>query len=107
MKINHISPDELKEKMSQRERFTLLDVREPEEFEICHITGSILVPLSEFMDHIPDFDPHSAYVITCKHGNRSQKAIEILTKNGFDNLLNLDGGIFKWAKTIERTMELY
>lgn len=102
-----ISPEQLKDKLELRQQMMLLDVREPEEFEICHITGSILVPLSEFVDHVDDFDKNTEYIVICKDGDRSVEAIQILSKNGFLNLSNLEGGIYLWAKTIEKTMELY
>ena len=102
-----ITPQELKEKITLREPLTLLDVREPEEFEICHIDGSILTPFSEISDHLPDFNKDDEYVVICKQGARSEEALKLMKKKGFVNLKNLDGGIMKWAKDIERTMELY
>lgn len=105
--FKQISPEQLKDKLNTKQKMMLLDVREPEEFEICHITGSILVPLSEFNDHVNDFDRDTEYIIICKDGDRSEEAIQILSKNGFSNLSNLEGGIYLWAKTIEKTMELY
>ena len=105
--FKRISPEELKDKISAHEKLKLIDVREPEEFEICHISGSILVPLSEFNDHVSDFDKNAEYIVICKDGDRSVEAIHILSSNGFSNLTNLEGGIYLWAKTIEKTMELY
>ena len=78
-----------------------------EEFEICHIDGSILVPLSEIEEHLEDFDPERDYVIHCKSGNRSLKAIEIMSSKGFSSLRNLEGGITSWADNIETKMEKY
>ncbi len=102
-----ISPEQLNDKIKAKDNLMLLDVREPEEFEICHINGSILVPLSEFTDHVNDFDKNTEYIVVCKDGDRSEEAIQILYKNGFLNLSNLEGGIYMWAKKIEKTMELY
>ena len=107
MKQKAISPQELKEKITEKSQFTLLDVREPEEFEICNIDGSILTPLSEFADHLDDFEKEAEYVLVCKQGSRSEEALEMMKDKGFLNLKNLDGGILKWAQEIERTMELY
>ena len=106
-KLAVISPLQLKKKFEDKEKFILFDVREPEEFEVCHIYGPILVPLSEIQDHLPDFNVNSEYVVVCKKGDRSKNAIDIMKKNGFSNLLNLEGGIINWAKSVERTMELY
>ena len=102
-----ISPHELRDKLKSQERITLLDVREPEEFEICHIDGSILVPLSEFGEHISDFDQQKEYILICKEGKVSNEAATIMSEKGFFNLKGLDGGIINWANSIERTMETY
>ena len=106
-KIEEIDVFSLKRKISERENFILLDVREPEEFEICHIDGSILVPLSELDDHLRDFDLNRDYVVYCKEGDRSLKAINQMSDFGFRNLYNLNGGVLKWAEIIEPTMEFY
>tara|TARA_B100001989_G_C24235821_1_gene314897 strand:- start:241 stop:570 length:330 start_codon:yes stop_codon:yes gene_type:complete len=107
IKTINISPIDLKQKLTNKENFILFDVREPEEFEVCHIDGSILVPLTEINEHLPDFDINFEYVVVCKKGDRSLEAIKIMQKQGFEHLVNLDGGIINWAKTVERTMELY
>ena len=90
----------LKRMLSERDNFVLLDVREPEEFEICHIDGSILVPFSEIDDHLQDLDLSRQYVVYCKEGDRSLKAINLMSQFGFQNLYNLDGGVIKWASKL-------
>ena len=107
IKFNELTPIELKTKLIEDSEFTLIDVREPEEFEVCHINGSILIPLTEITDHLPDFNVKLEYVIVCKEGNRSIEAMKIMRKFGFENLKNLNGGILDWAKKVEQTMELY
>ncbi len=77
--------------ITERDNFILLDVREPEEFEICHIGGSILAPYSEIKDHLKDFDLNRVYVVYCKEGDRSTKVISMMDQLGFQNLYNLDG----------------
>ena len=106
-KVKQVSALELKGMLSEEDNFILLDVREPEEFEICQIEGALLVPLSEFEDHIDDFDPQREYVVHCKSGQRSLKAIEKMKERGFENCLNLEGGIIGWADKVEPTMEKY
>ena len=105
--ISMITPHELRDKLKSQDRITLLDVREPEEFEICHIDGSILVPLSEFGEHITDFDQQKEYILICKEGKISSEAAMIMSEKGFLNLKGLDGGILNWADSVERTMEKY
>lgn len=107
MERYQITSQELKVKLDSNESCRLLDVREPEEFEICHIKGSILIPLSELDDHLHDFDLSREYIVICKSGDRSKDAIQKMEKKGFNDLKELKGGIVSWATTIERTMEMY
>ena len=107
MNYSTIDVFKLKEMISKKDDFMLLDVREPEEFEICNINPSILVPLTEFEDHLQDFDFYRTYVVYCKEGFRSVKAIHKMLDVGFQSLINLDGGILNWGEHIEPLMEIY
>ncbi|RAP29464.1 hypothetical protein DID78_03660 [Candidatus Marinamargulisbacteria bacterium SCGC AG-343-D04] len=107
LKKTEISPNDLKQRIDDKEDFVLMDVREPEEFEICHINGSILVPFSEFEDHLPDFSREREYVLHCKTGDTSEEALSVLKKKGFLSVKTLEGGIMKWAELIEPRMEKY
>ena len=98
---------ELKDMLDEEGNFILIDVREPEEFEICHIDGAVLVPLSEIEEHLEDFDPERQYIVHCKSGKRSEEAIKIMKGKGFGFLKNLEGGILSWADNIEMKMEKY
>ena len=102
-----ISAITLKDMFDNKENFILFDVRQPEEYEICHIEGSILVPLTEIEEHLPDFESDRKYVVHCKEGDRSLEAIDIMSKKGFNDTVNLEGGILSWKQLIEPTMESY
>ena len=106
MAKNTISCEQLKKKLDESEKVILIDVREPEEFELAQIEGSILIPLSEFEDHIDELDKDKSYILHCKKGARSEKAADILKQNGFKDIQLLDGGIVKWAEDIEKTMKV-
>tara|TARA_A100001015_G_scaffold88830_1_gene98791 strand:+ start:675 stop:1019 length:345 start_codon:yes stop_codon:yes gene_type:complete len=105
--IKNVDVFDLSKMITDQDNFILLDVREPEEFEICHIGGSILAPFSEIKDHLKDFDLNRVYVVYCKQGDRSLKVVSLMKDLGFQNLYNLDGGVIKWAQIIEPTMEFY
>jgi len=105
--MEQITVHELKAKLDNKEKFILLDVREPEEFEMCHIQGSILIPLSEFEDHLKDFKKDGVYIVHCKSGERSVEAIQMMQDHGFENCTTVEGGILEWADSIERHMEKY
>jgi sulfur-carrier protein adenylyltransferase/sulfurtransferase len=87
--INAITFDELK-KLSD---YQLIDVREPHEYAIKNLDGE-LMPLSELEKHLPKIRRDKTVVVHCQSGVRSMKAIKMLQeKHGFDNLLNLKGGV--------------
>lgn len=87
--------------------FQLIDVREPHEYEICHISGQ-LIPMSEIPDHLDEISRDKPVVIYCRSGNRSARIVEYLEESeGFSNLYNLTGGIHAWADEIDPEMPKY
>ncbi len=99
-----ISAGELAERLTRRkqgeENFVLVDVREPVEFEIARIPGSVLIPLAGIRDRSALGDlPHDVpLILHCKAGTRSAQALASLHAAGFVDVVHLDGGIDTWAK---------
>ncbi|RYU78279.1 molybdopterin-synthase adenylyltransferase MoeB [Hymenobacter persicinus] len=86
----------------------LLDVREPEEYATCHLPGATLVPLGSLEHSLARIPRHHPVVVYCHRGGRSAQAIARLQHEfGFDNLLNLQGGIQAWAETVDADMPQY
>ncbi len=85
----------------------LLDVREPWEFQTCHIPGSTLLPMREIPARFAEVDPKSELVVICHHGGRSMQVAMFLEKNGYAKVHNLSGGVDAWAKTVDPSMPLY
>jgi adenylyltransferase/sulfurtransferase len=98
---------ELKAKMDRHERFVLVDVREPLEYQICRIPGARLIPLGELPKRANELDPSEEIVVHCKSGVRSAKAVEFLTKAGFGKVKNLQGGILAWSDKIDESVPKY
>jgi len=71
----------------------LLDVREPWEFELARIEGSTLIPRSELERRYTELDPAAETVVVCHRGNRSSYVTQALQRAGFENVLNLEGGL--------------
>ena len=92
-----ISSSELKEKLEKGDKFYIIDLRDPEEFGSDHIPNSILIPLAELEEHLDDFNPSDEFVIHCKMGGKSVKAIESMKEKGFQNVKCLQGGIHGWG----------
>ncbi len=78
------------------EALTILDVRQPKEYEQGHIPGAKLIPLSELTERLDEIDPKKTTVIYCAIGGRSRVASQILVGNGFKDVYNLSGGIKAW-----------
>jgi adenylyltransferase/sulfurtransferase len=94
----------LKAAIDRRDPVWILDVREPQEFGICRIPGSTLIPLGDLpkrlaeLPHGPDAPP---IVVHCKMGGRSAKAVQLLRVEGFTGVKNLTGGILAWIERID------
>ena len=85
----------------------LLDVRQPWEFDVCKIEGSVLIPMSQIPAAIAELDPNRETVVICHHGIRSRSVGRYLEQSGFSNVINLSGGVDEWAKTVDNQMATY
>jgi len=86
---------------------TLLDVREPWEFDICQLERSINIPMSQLPQRHSELDIDSETVVICHHGVRSLQVIQYLQQFDFTELINLDGGLDAWARQIDPDMAVY
>jgi adenylyltransferase/sulfurtransferase len=96
-----------RERAAKGDDLILVDVREPHEYEIVHIDGARLIPLSQLPDRLSELDGHAEIVTQCHHGARSLKALEILKGAGFGRVRSLAGGIDAWAEQVEPGMARY
>lgn len=92
---------------SAEETPLLLDVREANEFEHCHIAGSQLMPMRSIPDHLNELPKDDAIITICHHGVRSQQVAQYLIQQGFSNVTNLTGGVNAWAHEVDNTMPTY
>ncbi len=102
-----ITPTELKALLEQGVKTVILDVRNPEEIAICRIAGSKVIPLPELPARLSELDTGAPYVVHCKSGMRSAKAIGIMQAAGFTHLKNLTGGILAWIKDVDPSLPPY
>ncbi len=91
----------------RNEKPLLLDVREPWEYEICHIDGSISIPMGHIPQQLAQLQGATEIVVICHHGIRSQNVIRFLQQQAVDGLVNLDGGVDAWAREVDLDMPLY
>ncbi len=97
----------LKDWMDAKKKFVLVDVREPQEFEIAAIPGAKLIPLGQLAGRVSELDTADEIVLQCHHGSRSARAQAALAKFGFKKTYNLAGGIDAWATDVEPGMPRY
>ena len=97
----------LKEWQDAKKKFALIDVREPQEFEIAAIPGAKLIPLSQLAARVSELDTADEIVLQCHHGSRSARAQAALAKFGFKKTYNLAGGIDAWATDVDPSMPRY
>ena len=109
--VNQISPEALNTRLGNGDNLFILDVREPHEWEISNLEsiGAVLIPKGQVLDHLDKLDPSREIVVQCRSGARSADIIKELRQNGFQNdkLLNLDGGINRWAKEVDTSLPTY
>jgi len=97
-----ISVRELADMRSAGKAHTVLDVREARELDICRLEGALHVPA-----RTDDLPTNQLLVVICHHGARSQMVVDFLRNAGFDNAVNLDGGIDAWACEVDQSMRRY
>ncbi len=105
--MREVTPVELKAKQDAGEKFVLVDVREPYEYEIARIPGSVLIPLGEIERRADELDADAEIILQCRSGARSAQALGILQSKGFTNLANLKGGVLAWSDTVDPSVPKY
>jgi adenylyltransferase/sulfurtransferase len=102
-----ITPVELKKRLDAGETPFILDVREPNEYQINRIAGSTLIPLGELPRRYQELPRDREIVTQCKMGGRSAKAQDFLKSVGFTNVKNLKGGILEWIDKVDPSQPKY
>jgi len=103
-----ITPEEVKAKIDRRDSFTLLDVREPWEFETARIDNAKLIPMGDVPSRAhQELDPDEDVVVFCHHGVRSMNVTVWLRQQGFEKAQSMRGGIDAWSRKVEAKVPLY
>ena len=102
-----ISAVELKQRLDRGDTLVIVDVREPNEYQINRIPGSVLIPLGEIPRRYAELDQDAELVMQCKMGGRSAKAADYLRSVGFKRVLNLTGGILDWVDKVDPSQPKY
>ncbi|HEV3470762.1 MAG TPA: molybdopterin-synthase adenylyltransferase MoeB [Pyrinomonadaceae bacterium] len=106
--MEEITAAELKQRLDRGDDIQLVDVREPNEYDIARIPGTRLIPLGQVVERRGEIDESRETVVHCKGGVRSARAIEALQRAGFrGRLLNLKGGITAWSNDVDPSVPKY
>jgi adenylyltransferase/sulfurtransferase len=97
---------ELKRRLDAGEGLFILDVREPNEYQIANLGGT-LIPMNDVPRRLAEIDRNREIVVQCKSGGRSQRVAEFLAQSGYSNVKNLAGGIHAWADQIDPKLPKY
>jgi sulfur-carrier protein adenylyltransferase/sulfurtransferase len=107
MTSNEINVLELKERMDRGEAPTIIDVREPHEYQICSIPGAVLIPMRDLPSRVDELDAAAEVVVHCRSGVRSANATLWLRSVGFTRARNLTGGILEWIDKVDPSQPKY
>jgi rhodanese-related sulfurtransferase len=107
--MQHVTAQELAQWLadSTRPAPLLLDVREPAEFQICHISDAVLMPMQSIPGRLTELDEDAEIVCICHHGGRSMQVAAFLERNGFAHVTNLTGGVHAWSQQVDPGMPTY
>src|ERR1051326_4694904 len=106
-RATEITSVELKQRIDRGDKLRIIDVREPNEYQICRIPGTELIPLGDVPKRYKELDPDQEIVVHCKMGGRSAKAADFLRSAGFKRVLNLKGGILDWIDKVDPSQPKY
>ena len=104
--VGVIEPTELARRLAAAP-VRLLDVRTDEEWAIVHLDGAMHIPIAELDQRIEELDPDAPLVVYCKMGGRGARAVRVLLDHGFTHVVNLSGGLDRWADEIDTTIPRY
>jgi len=105
--VKSITVAELKARLDAGQAITIVDVREPHEWEISALEGSLKIPKGQVVARAAEIPKDREVVMQCKTGVRSRDSILMLQKLGYTNLVNLTGGINAWAREIDHSLPVY
>ncbi len=106
--LEEITVTELKRRLDRGDDIQIIDVREPNEYEIARLPGTKLIPLAQVVNRMAEIDPGRETVVHCKAGVRSAKAIAALVSAAFPGrLINLKGGITAWSDEVDASVAKY
>jgi len=107
--VPEITPEELKARLDAGDVPLMVDVRETFERDIADLPehGQLRIPTGHFLQRMGEIDPEREVVVYCRSGGRSEWAAKLLLQKGYENVLNLRGGVLGWGQDVDPTLRAY
>ena len=105
--MTEITVEELQRRHDAGEDLVLLDVREPDEVATASIPWATVVPMREIPARMTEVPRDKPLVVMCHHGGRSERVAQFLEANGYENAINLAGGIDAWSVSVDPAVPRY
>jgi molybdopterin/thiamine biosynthesis adenylyltransferase/rhodanese-related sulfurtransferase len=104
-----ITAAQLKEMLDRGDDIFLVDVREPNEYEIVSIPGAVLIPKDQFLSGaaLERLPQHKRVVLHCKSGVRSAECLAVVKNAGFTDATHLGGGVLAWISQVDPSLPVY
>jgi rhodanese-related sulfurtransferase len=105
-----ITPHDVRKRVDSGEHITLLDVREPSEFQLARIAGAELIPMRTVpvqLQHIEGLADDAAVIVYCHHGARSLQVVNWLREQGVAACQSMAGGIDRWSLEVDSNVPRY
>lgn len=103
-----ISPEDVRQLSQTGESFTLIDVREPWEYQTARIEGATLMPMGDVPSRAhQELDPENHIIVYCHHGVRSMNVTTWLRQQGFEKAQSMAGGIDAWSRRVDGKVPTY
>ncbi|QRG67755.1 rhodanese-like domain-containing protein [Brevibacillus choshinensis] len=100
--LQNLSAEEFKDRVNQKSRVMLIDVREPHEYKKGYIPSAVNIPLSQLNSRVKEISSKNDVLLYCRSGMRSKQAAKVLSKHGFTNMAHLKGGLITWSGAIKK-----
>lgn len=100
--LQNLTAEQFKERVNQKSRVLLIDVREPHEFKKGHIPSAVNIPLSQLNSRVKEISNKNDVLLYCRSGMRSKQAAKVLSKNGFTSMAHLKGGLITWSGALKK-----
>ena len=104
-----IAPQDVSRRIGDGDALLLLDCRTPDEWDICHIEGAMLIPLQEMSLRVHELEMHrtTPIIVYCHKGARSMIITRLLRHSGYADVLSMSGGIDRWTHEVDPTLPTY